>query len=102
MKLSNALSVLTDIRLAIGIALFPTLEDIVRNPTLLVRPKALSRAFMAHLWAVVGDGMNPNINHLINPNAYGCVLDIGAGSCFFLPAIHLLLIGRKYSLRTWE
>jgi hypothetical protein len=87
MKLSKALSLLTAIRFAITTAALPTLGDIIRNPTLLVRPQALSRAFMANLWAVFGDRMDPNQSHLIKPNAYGSVLDIGAGWCFFFPAI---------------
>ena len=86
MKLSNALSLLTDIRLAITIAILPTLRDVFRNPTLLFRPQALSRVFMAHLWVIVGDGADLRSrdvkNHLIRPNAYGSVLDIGAGQCF--------------------
>jgi hypothetical protein len=87
MKLSNAFSLLTDLRFAITIAILPTLRDIYRNPTLLVRPQALSRAFMANLWLVFGDGTDLNSrdvkDHLIKPNAYGSVLDIGAGWRFF-------------------
>lgn len=83
MKLSNALSLLTDLRLAITIAILPTLRDVFRNPALLIRPQALSRVFMAHLWVVYGDGSDSRSrdikHHLINPNAYGSVLDVGAG-----------------------
>jgi hypothetical protein len=98
MKLSNALSLLTDLRFAITIALLPTLRDVFHNPSLLVRPQALSRVFMAHLWVVYGDGADHRSrdvkHHLINPNAYGSVLDIGAGwlvvlSLFFLPYLVL-------------
>lgn len=87
MKLSKALSLLTDLRLAIKIALLPTLRDVFREPTLLVRPQAFSRVFMAHLWMVYGEGSDTRSrdvkNHLIKPNAYGSVLDIGAGKLVF-------------------
>ena len=86
MKLSDALSLLTDLRLAISIAILPTLRDVFRNPTLLVRPQALSRVFMAHLWLVLGEGADLGSrdikNDLINTNAYGSVLDVGAGWYF--------------------
>ena len=83
MKLSNALSVLTDLRLAISIAILPTLRDVFHNPSLLFKPQSLSRVFMAHLWLVFGDGSNTRSRdikyQLINPNAHGSVLDVGAG-----------------------
>ena len=86
MKLSNALSLLSAVQQAISIAILPTLRDVYRNPTLLVKPQALSRVFMAHLWVVVGEGADlgsrDNKNQLITPNAYGSVLDVGAGWCF--------------------
>ena len=96
MKLSKALSLLTDIRLAISVAILPTIRDVFRSPTLLIRPQALSRVFMAHLWLVFGDGSDLKSrdvkSHLITPNAYGSVLDIGAGCCVFLlpyrPFVH--------------
>ena len=90
MKLSNALSVLNDLRLATSIAILPTLRDVFHDPTLLFKPQALSRVFMAHLWVVVGEGSDTGSRdvkyQLINPNAYGSVLDVGAGLClsFFL------------------
>ena len=91
MKISNAFNLLTDLRFAITIALLPTLKDIFHNPSLLFRPQSLSRVFMAHLWVVFGDGIDQNSKdvkiHLIAPNAYGSVLDIGAGSYFFFPSV---------------
>ena len=87
MKLSKALSLLTDLRLAITVAILPTLRDVFHEPTLLFRPQALSRVFMAHLWLVFGDGADTRSRdikyQLINPNAYGSVLDVGAGLCLF-------------------
>ena len=87
MKLSNALSVLSALRLAISTAILPTLRDVFHNPTLLFKPQALSHVFMAHLWVVFGEGADSGSreikNQLINSNAYGSVLDVGAGWCFF-------------------
>ncbi|KIM43895.1 hypothetical protein M413DRAFT_442966 [Hebeloma cylindrosporum] len=83
MKLSNALSLLTDLRIGISIAIIPTLKAILWNPTLLFRPRALSRIFMANLWMTFGPGVDSSAKAvkegLITPNAYGIVLDIGAG-----------------------
>ncbi|KAJ3488074.1 hypothetical protein NLJ89_g11653 [Agrocybe chaxingu] len=83
MKLANAFSLLTDLRIAVQVAIVPTLTSILRNPTLLFRPYELSRVFMANVWAVFGDGVDTGGKEvkegLITPNAYGVVLDIGAG-----------------------
>jgi len=88
MKLSNALSLLPDLKFGISVAIIPTLKSILWNPTLLFRPRALSRVFMAHLWATFGAGVDGNAKSvkegLITPYAYGVVLDIGAGLCYFI------------------
>lgn len=93
MKLSVALSILTDLRFAIQVAIFPTLRAILHSPSLLLRPHALSRAFMANLWVAFGPGTDqdgrPTKQRLITPNAYGVVLDLGAGAHYpslFSPA----------------
>ena len=83
MKLSAALSILSDLKFAIQIAVLPTLRAILHSPSLLFRPHALSRTFMANLWVSFGPGSDengrPTKQRLITPNAYGVVLDIGAG-----------------------
>jgi len=83
MKLSAAFSILIDLRFAIQIAFMPTLYAILDSPSLLLRPSILSRTFMAKLWIVFGNGVDTNgrdvKQQLITPNAYGVVLDIGAG-----------------------
>jgi len=83
MKLSNALSPLTDLRQAIGASLWPTVLEIYNSPSLLLDPAALSRIVMTHVWALFGnptdEGGRPTKSGLISPNAYGAVLDIGAG-----------------------
>ena len=96
MKLSKALSLLTDIRIAISIAILPTLRDVFFSPTLLVKPQALSRVFMAHLWLVCGEGADLRSrdikSHLITLNAHGSVLDVGAGWCFFFLSVYSVTI----------
>ena len=83
MKLSAALSILSDLRFAIQVAILPTLRAILHSPSLLLRPHALSRTFMANLWVSFGPGSDengrPTKQRLITPNAYGVVLDLGAG-----------------------
>ena len=83
MKLSNALSLVNHLRLGISVAILPTLKAVLWNPTLLFRPRALSRVFFAHLWKIFGPGVDGNAKSvkegLITPNAYGVVLDVGAG-----------------------
>ncbi|KAI0822164.1 hypothetical protein BC628DRAFT_1391251 [Trametes gibbosa] len=83
MKLSAAFGLLTDLRFAIQAAFFPTVSAIFRTPTLLFRPRDVSRLFMAHVWKTFGDGVDENARPvkqaLIPGNAYGVVLDIGAG-----------------------
>ena len=104
MKLSKALSLLTDIRIAISIAILPTLRDVFFSPTLLVKPQALSRVFMAHLWLVCGEGADLRSrdikSHLITLNTHGSVLDVGAGWCFFL--LVCLLMEDNFFFSFWQ
>jgi hypothetical protein len=66
----------------------PTLKAIFWNPTLLFQPRELSRIFMANLWVLFGpgtDNASKTVKEgLITPNAYGIVLDIGAGWWYLL------------------
>lgn len=84
MKLSSSLGLLTDLRLAIQAALLPTILAILHTPSLILRPHAVSRVFMSHVWSAgFGDGIDQNCRDikesLIRMNARGVVLDIGAG-----------------------
>ncbi|KAL0948387.1 hypothetical protein HGRIS_010969 [Hohenbuehelia grisea] len=83
MKLLAAFALLIDLRAAIQAALLPTLYALWLEPLLLLRPTALSRTFMAYVWAafadVVDEGGREVKADLITPNATGIVLDIGAG-----------------------
>ncbi|KAG6809997.1 hypothetical protein H0H92_013779 [Tricholoma furcatifolium] len=83
MKLSNAFGILFPMYFSIQEAFIPTLHEIVRSPSILLRPSSISRIFMSKLWIALGSGIDTNLRptkeHLITPNAHGVVLDIGAG-----------------------
>lgn len=83
MRLSAACSIVVDLWLAFRSGIVPTLWAIWKSPRLLFQWHALSRFFMATMWTVYGDGVDENSQsvkqRLITPNAYGVVLDIGAG-----------------------
>ncbi|KAF9033623.1 S-adenosyl-L-methionine-dependent methyltransferase [Panaeolus papilionaceus] len=83
MKLYNAFSLLTDLRFAIFAAFLPTVKALILNPFLIFRPVQISRIFMANVWDKFGNGLDEGIREikrgLIEANAYGVVLDIGAG-----------------------
>ena len=83
MKLSTALSILVDLRLATLAGLLPTLKCLWYTPTLIFSPTTISRLFMSFVWAAVANGIDENSriikDDLITPNARGVVLDIGSG-----------------------
>lgn len=89
MKFAAKFEVLADIRFAILHGFLPTLWDVARSPSLLLRPSALSRVFMAHVWLPfaigVDEGGRPTKERLITPHAYGVVLEIGAGRLSIIP-----------------
>jgi hypothetical protein len=83
MKLSASLGLTSDLRAAFCVATLPTLKAICREPSLIIRPTALSRTFMAVVWDVFAaptdKSARPTKLALISPHARGAVLDIGAG-----------------------
>ncbi|KAF4622084.1 hypothetical protein D9613_009582 [Agrocybe pediades] len=83
MKLLNALSFLIDLRMAITVAVWPTFKAVFARPILLLKPQEVSRIFMSHVWTSFADGVDEGGSavkkNLITPNAYGVVLDVGAG-----------------------
>ncbi|KAJ6621340.1 hypothetical protein B0H10DRAFT_2432374 [Mycena sp. CBHHK59/15] len=83
MKFSASFGLIADLRAAIGVATLPTLRAIWREPSLVLRPTALSRTFMAAVWAAFAaptdEGARAAKLKLISPHARGAVLDIGAG-----------------------
>ncbi|KAJ7155552.1 S-adenosyl-L-methionine-dependent methyltransferase [Mycena crocata] len=83
MRLSASFGLISDLRAAFGVATLPTLKAICHEPSLVLRPTALSRTFMAAVWAAFAaptdEGARPAKLSLISPHAIGAVLDIGAG-----------------------
>ena len=75
-----------DLFLAIRVAWFPTFTTVFHTPSLLFKPRELSRIFMSHVWSVYGDGVDQNSHkvktELVTPRAKGIVLDIGAGKLY--------------------
>ena len=83
MRWSSALGLLQDLRDVTRVALPPTILALWNTPALIFRPVILSRIFMSHVWNAAGNaidegGRDVKLN-LIPENAYGTILDIGAG-----------------------
>jgi hypothetical protein len=83
MKWSSALGLLPDLCYAIQQALLPTILSLWHTPALLFNPTMISRIFMAHVWLSFSnptdEGGKIVKSNLIPANAYGTVLDLGAG-----------------------
>ena len=86
MQFSAIWGMLADLWLAIMISFKPTTLAVFKDPTLLIRPSALSRLFMANIWEQYGPGTDQNARgekeKLIRPYASGVVVDAGAGKLF--------------------
>ena len=84
MKLNSTFGLLNDLRYAIGVAILSTIKELIEKPYLLFHPRLLSHLFMSHVWNFfachIDEGGKFVKRMLITPNAYGVVLDIGAGS----------------------
>ncbi|GJE95946.1 methyltransferase domain-containing protein [Phanerochaete sordida] len=83
MHLRAALAPLGDMQACLRVALWPTIKAILRRPTLLLHPSLISKEFMSHVWVMYGAGIDKDTREikssLMTPNAYGVVLDVGAG-----------------------
>lgn len=83
MKLSAALGIVQHLCGVVQAALPPTLKALWHTPALFFSPITISSLFMAHVWTFMADGVDENTravkDNLITPNAYGVVLDLGAG-----------------------
>jgi hypothetical protein len=83
MRLTAACSLLIDIFYVVRSALPATLYAACRSPSILLRPKDLSRIFMANVWVSFADSVDQcgrAVKHaLIHEHAQGIVLDLGAG-----------------------
>ncbi|KAG5718611.1 Methyltransferase-like protein 7B [Termitomyces sp. T112] len=102
MKFSAAFSLLSDLRSAFGVAIGPTLRDVIRQPVLIFRPTLLSRVFMSHVWAAFAagtdEGSRPVKEKLLPENALGAVLDIGAGHGHSVNYLDRKLVSRYIAL----
>lgn len=82
----SSFNLVHDLYLALKFALWPTIRHISTTPSVLFHPAAISRIFFSHVWTAFGAGIDENgaqlRTSLITPNAYGVVLDIGAGEPF--------------------
>ncbi|KAK7062698.1 hypothetical protein VNI00_000186 [Paramarasmius palmivorus] len=80
MQLTAAFCIIPEMARAVRLAFLPTLRDIWQDPTLFFK---ISRIFMAYVWTGFADGTDENgrpvKEALITQNAYGVVLDLGAG-----------------------
>lgn len=102
MKLTAAFAIWPQLVLAAVVGVLPTLRDVLKSPSLLVRPRRLSRVMFANVWAVFGPFVDRkfrgNKEALITPNAHGVVLDIGAGepgTTHTRSRVALLLVARR-------
>lgn len=68
---------------AVKVAFTPTLQALWRAPALILSPSAISRVFMAHVWAAWSNAIDERSRlvkeKLITAGAHGIVLDLGAG-----------------------
>ncbi|KAJ3742139.1 S-adenosyl-L-methionine-dependent methyltransferase [Lentinula detonsa] len=80
MKLAAAFALFSDLHAAVRVAFWPTLKDVYHNPALILH---VSRTFMTHVWtafsAPADENGRPVKRALLQPNATGTVLDLGAG-----------------------
>ncbi|KAF8120284.1 hypothetical protein EV363DRAFT_130196 [Boletus edulis] len=83
MPIFKRFGLLSDLYIALQLALTPTLRHIWATPSLIFHPTAISRIFMSYVWTAFGAGIDENNvqlkTSLITKNAYGVVLDLGAG-----------------------
>ncbi|KAI9463906.1 hypothetical protein HD554DRAFT_2026814 [Boletus coccyginus] len=83
MSILKRFSLLGDVYIALQLALWPTLNHICATPSLLFHPRAVARIFMSIVWTGFGAGIDESNAQLkaslITQNAYGVVLDLGAG-----------------------
>lgn len=87
MSILKRFSLISDLAFAFYLAFWPTLTRVSATPSLLFNPTEISRIFMSHVWTAFGAGIDGNSakikTSLITQNAYGVVLDLGAGKPSF-------------------
>ncbi|CAK5277987.1 unnamed protein product [Mycena citricolor] len=92
MKLTEALGIVHQMGFTMFLGFPVVFKAIWATPSLLFRPRELSRISMNALWMLFGEGSDQGSRDdkikLIRANSYGTVLDIGAGEIpvsVFLP-----------------
>ncbi|KAF7289359.1 hypothetical protein MIND_01398200 [Mycena indigotica] len=83
MEISLVFDLFDDMRAALQLSVPTIARALLRSPSLLFHPAALSRIGMAAVWVAFGEGGDENSRkmkiELITPHAEGVVLDLGAG-----------------------
>ncbi|KAF8346369.1 hypothetical protein F5887DRAFT_109081 [Amanita rubescens] len=97
-----ALNIIFDLRLAVNVALGPTLLVLLSNPRLIFSPRIISRIFMAHVWNAFSVAIDERGSEakslLITPYAKGIILDIGAGHGHSIQYLNHSLIQRYIAI----
>jgi len=83
LTLWDRIAVLREMCLICSATLVPNLRAILAEPSLLLHPMELKRVIFSNIWAFmspsVDEGGRQVKESLIRPNAFGVVLDLGAG-----------------------
>jgi len=83
LTLWGRLAILYDLFLICLETLIPILHAILAEPTLLLHPKKLKTILFSNVWSFMASSVDERCRELkqsfIRPNAFGCVLDVGAG-----------------------
>jgi hypothetical protein len=83
MKISRAFELPVRLYHVVRCALLPTIQALWQTPALIFSSTMISRLFMARVWIAMGDSIDEGRkvvkSNLITPNAYGTILDLGAG-----------------------
>jgi hypothetical protein len=103
MKLSRAFAIFSDLWMGLRIAFWPTCIAVWQTPILLLQPRRLSQTLFTPIWDVLGvfadQACSPVKDKLITPDAYGSVLDLGAGNSITCSQFWILLM--FYFKRVW-
>jgi hypothetical protein len=83
LTLRNNIAILYEIYQICSATLIPNLRAILAEPSLLLHPAKLKNIIFSNVWAFmspsVDEGGREVKESLIRPNAFGHVLDLGAG-----------------------
>ena len=83
LTLWDRIAVLRELYLICAATLIPNLRAILAQPSLVLHPKNLKTVVFSNIWAFmapsVDEGGRQVKESLIRPNAFGSVLDLGAG-----------------------